>query len=409
VAIHDAPLARPVVFADPLKTAKKVTALLREKEKVDLVICLSHSGLGKDDAGNWSGEDVTMAQKVPGIDVIISGHTHTLIDKPLVVNGVPIVQTGAYGAGLGRLELEIGNGKVLRTEAQVVPVTDAVAANMFFQQAIDDQEKKINNEILEPLGFQYGSVIAETTFPLNCTEGKEAEKSNLGPLIADALYAYVKHLSLEGTDITLFPTGMVRDNIVPGATGKQTVADLFRVVSLGSGNDGIPGYPLARVYVTGKELKGIMEVLYLAPSSSPSNYMYFGGLDATFDPDKGLLRKITSIHITDKTGHFVPIDWSKENTKLYSLTANTYILEFIGIIKKLSKGLVKVTLKDANGNPIHSINEALIDADPSAEGAQEVKEWMALLWYLQQQQDVNNNGIPDIPETYRTGTPRLHQ
>lgn len=410
VAIHDAPLARPVMFTNPEKTARKLATLLREKEKVDLVICLSHSGLGKDDAGNWTGEDVLLAQKVPGIDVIISGHTHTLIDKPLVVNGKPIVQTGAYGAGLGRLELEIDNGKVLRSEASVIPIDDAIAANTAFQQAISGQEKLITQYILKPLGLQYNSVIAETTFPLICNEGKEAENSNLGPLIADAIYAYVNRNTPEGANITLFPTGMVRDNIVPGATGKQSVADLFRVVSLGSGNDGVPGYPLARVYVTGKELKGIMEVLYLAPSSSPSNYMYFGGLDAAYNPEKGLLKKITAIQTLDKDKKdYVPVDWSKQNTKLYSLTANTYLLEFIGIIKKLSKGLVKVTLKDANGNPINSINAAIIDADPAVEGVQEIKEWMALLWYLQQQPDSNGNGIRNIPETYRTGSPRLHK
>ncbi|MFO7370946.1 MAG: bifunctional UDP-sugar hydrolase/5'-nucleotidase [Bacteroidales bacterium] len=410
VAIHDAPLSRPVEFKDPLKTAKEMTALLREKEKVDLVICLSHSGLGKDDAGNWTGEDVTLAQKVPGIDVIISGHTHTLIDKPLVVNGIPIVQTGAYGSGLGRLELEIGQGKVLRSEARVITINDSIAASTAFQEAITDQEQLITQHILQPLGLQYNSVIAETDFPLICIEGKEAENSNLGPLIADAIYAYVNLNTPEGADITLFPTGMVRDNIVPGATGKQSVADLFRVVSLGSGNDGVPGYPLARVYVTGKELKGIMEVLYLAPSSSPSNYMYFGGLNATFNPEKGLLRKITSIQTREKDKKdYVPVDWSKQNSKLYSLTANTYLLEFIGIIKKLSKGLIRVTLKDANGNPINSINEAIIDADMAVEGVQEIKEWMALLWYLQQQPDSNGNGIADIPETYRTGSPRLHR
>lgn len=410
VAIHDAPLSRPVEFNDPLKTAKEITALLHDKERVDLVICLSHSGLGKDDAGNWTGEDVLLAQKVPGIDVIISGHTHTLIDKPLVVNGTPIVQTGAYGAGLGRLELEIDNGKVLRSDSRVITINDSIAANTAFQEAISDQEKLITQHILQPLDLQYNSVITETDFPLICTEGKEAENSNLGPLIADAIYAYVNRNTSDGAHITLFPTGMVRDNIVPGATGKQSVADLFRVVSLGSGNDGVPGYPLARVYVTGKELKGIMEVLYLAPSSSSSNYMYFGGLDATFNPEKGLLRKITSIKTLDKDKKdYVPVDWSKHNAKLYSLTANTYLLEFIGIIKKLSKGLVRVTLKDANGNPINSINEAIIDADPVVEGVQEIKEWMALLWYLQQQSDINGNGIPDIPETYRTGLPRLHR
>jgi 5'-nucleotidase len=410
VAIHDAPLSRPVEFKDPLKTAKEMTALLREREKVDLVICLSHSGLGKDASGNWIGEDVSLAQKVPGIDVIVSGHTHTLIDKPLVVNGVPIVQTGAYGAGLGRLELEISQGKVMRSDAKVMSITDAIAASTVVQQAIFAQEKLISESILAPLGLEYSSVIAETSFPLVCNEGKEAATSNLGMLIADAIKAFVNEKSPEGAGITLFPAGMVRDNIVPGKTGKQSVADLFRVVSLGSGNDGIPGYPLARVYVTGKELKGIMEVLYLAPSSSPDNYMYFGGLDATFNPEKGLLKKITSMKTLDEDGKdYVEVDWSKQNSTLYSLTANTYLLEFIGIIKKLSKGLVKVTLKDVKGNPIHSINQALIDADPSAEGVQGVKEWMALLWYLQQQPDMNGNGIPDIPETYRTGSPRLHR
>ena len=410
VAIHDAPLSRPVEFKDPLKTAKEITALLCEKEKVDLVICLSHSGLGKDDAGNWAGEDVTLAQKVPDIDVIISGHTHTLIDKPLVVNGVPIVQAGAYGAGLGRLELEIGQGKVMRSDAKVVPITDAIAASPVVQQAIVTQEKLISKNILAPLGLEYSSLVAETRFPLICNEGKEASTSNLGMLIADAINAFVSEKSPEGAGIALFPTGMVRDNIVPGNTGKQSVADLFRVLSLGSGNDGIPGYPLARVYVTGKELKGIMEVLYLAPSSSPDNYMYFSGVDASFNPDKGLLKKITCIQIHDKDKKdYMPVDWSKHNAKLYSLTANTYLLEFIGIIKKLSKGLVRVTLKDANGNPINSINEAIIDADPAVEGVQEIKEWMALLWYLQQQSDINGNGIPDIPEIYRTGLPRLHR
>lgn len=408
VAIHDAPLARPVEFKDPLKTAKEMSALLREKEKVDLVICLSHSGVDKDASGNWTGEDVTIAQKVPGIDVIISGHTHTLIDKPLVVNGVPIVQTGAYGAGLGRLELEIGQGKVMRSDAKIIPITDAIATSPVVQQAIVAQEKLISERILTPLGLEYSSVVAETSFPLICNLGNEASTSNLGMLIADAIDAYVNEMSSEGAGVTLFPAGMVRDNIVPGTTGKQSVADLFRIVSLGRGYDDIPGYPLARVYVTGKELKGIMEVLYLAPSSSPDNYMYFGGVESTFNPDKGLLKKITSIRTADKNGEFKEVDWSKTNTRLYSLTANTYILEFIGIIKKLSKGLVRVTLKDVNGNPINSIHEAIIDADPALEGVQEIKEWMALLWYLQQQKDINGNTVPDIPEAYQNGTPRLH-
>ena len=290
-AISDAPLARPVEFEDPVKTAAKFARLLKEKEKVDLVICLSHGGVHKDKNGNWTGEDVILAQKVPEIDVIISGHTHTLLDKPLIVNGIPIVQTGSYGKGLGRLELEVSNGKVVRSSSRVIPVTDEIPGDPEIQRMIVQQEQKISDKVPASLHLTYTSVITETSFPLVCNEDTMLEKSNLGPLISDAIYSYVNFHNPPGADITLFPAGLVFDDIIPGATGKQSLADIFRVVPMGSGNDDIPGYPLARIYVTGKELKGILEILYLAPSSSADNYIYFGGLRAAFNPEKGLLKE----------------------------------------------------------------------------------------------------------------------
>lgn len=406
-AIHDAPLARPVHFEDPVKSARKYARLLKEKDRVDLVICLSHSGVTKDKSGHWSGEDVELAKKVPEIDVIISGHTHTLLDKPLIVNGIPIVQTGAYGKGLGRLELEISKGKIMHSDSRVIPVNDAIPGNPEIQQMINSQENVISKSILKGLNLSYSSIITETSFPLLCDEDTLLEKSNLGPLIADAIYAYVNKQNAPGVDVAMFAAGMIRDNIIPGATGKQSVADLFRVVSLGRGNDNIPGYPLARIYVTGKELKGIMEVLYLAPANQADNYIYFSGLKATYDPGKGLLKKITSIEIGDQIRGFTKVDWSRHNKKLYSITANTYLLQFIGIIKKLSHGLVKVRLKNEKGEPLQSIGAAIIDGDKNLPGIQEVKEWMALVWFLQQQPDINGNGIPDVPDYYRTGSPRL--
>ena len=408
-AIDDAPLARPVKFEDPVKTAARLARFLKDKEKVDLVICLSHGGVRKDKNGNWTGEDVALAQKVPEIDVIISGHTHTLLDKPLIVNGIPIVQSGSYGKGLGRLELEVRNGKIVGSGSSVIPITDEIQGDPEIQRLILQQEKNISDKVPESLHITYSSVITETSFPLVCNEDTFLDKSNLGPLISDAVYSYVNFHNPPGADISLFPAGLVFDDIKPGATGKQSLADIFRVIPMGSGKDDIPGYPLARIYVTGKELKGIMEVLYLAPSSSPDNYIYFAGLRATFDPEKGLLKKITSIETGDSEKGFTPVDWSKKNKKLYSLTANTYLLEFVGIIKKLSHSLVKVTLKNEKGEPLQSIYDAMIDADPDKPGTQEVKEWMALVWYLQQQPDINGNGIPDIPIYYSTGSPRLHR
>ncbi len=406
-AIHDAPLARPLKFADPVKTARKYARFLKEKEKADMVICLSHGGVTKDKTGQWAGEDVNLAHKVPEIDLIISGHTHTLLPRPIMVNNTPVVQTGAYGSGIGKLIYETQQHEIRLSEAKVLPVNDDIPGNNEIQQKIIRQQEIITEKILKPAGLAYNLIVTETSYPLICDEDTMLAASNLGPLIAGALYEYVNTFTMQGTDITMFPAGMVRSNIIPGEKGQQSVADIFRVVSLGSGNDSIPGYPLARVYVTGKELKGIMEILYIAPSSSADNYIYFGGLKATYNPDKGLLKKITSIETGNAVSGYTKVDWSKENRRLYSITANTYLLEFVGIIKKLSKGLVKVTLKDETGKPIHSVYDAVIDADSRKQGIQEIKEWMALIWYLQHQADMNGNGVPEVPEYYRRGNPGL--
>ena len=97
----DTPFAKPVTFADHVETSKKMVALLRDKEKVDLVVCLSHTGTSP---VKKHSEDENLAREVPGIDVIISGHTHTVLPKPIMIGKTVIVAAGSYGAYLGRLD-----------------------------------------------------------------------------------------------------------------------------------------------------------------------------------------------------------------------------------------------------------------------------------------------------------------
>jgi 5'-nucleotidase/UDP-sugar diphosphatase len=190
---------------------------------------------------------------------------------------------------------------------------------------------------------------------------------------------------------------VIRDDIVPGM---QSAPDLFRVMSLGSGMDNVPGYPLSRLYVTGKELKSVLEILQVAYKSNPDNYCYYSGLRVEYNPDKGLLRKIKKIEIVHTDGSLSPVDFSKKNRTLYSVTANSYMLEFFGIIKKMSFGLINVIPKDINGNRINDMKMAVIDMNGNSEGVQEGKEWLALLEYLSSMKDINNNGIPDIDSKY---------
>jgi 5'-nucleotidase/UDP-sugar diphosphatase len=71
-------------FPDATETAREMVTILREKEKVDVVICLSHGGLQAGKDGRFTeGEDVNLAKAVPGIDVVISGHSHTEVQRRL--------------------------------------------------------------------------------------------------------------------------------------------------------------------------------------------------------------------------------------------------------------------------------------------------------------------------------------
>jgi len=391
-----APLSKPVKFSRQFSLASKMVKGL-QKEKCDIIICMSHSGISKDKRGKWAGEDVKLAKTVKGIDVIISGHTHTLLDKPLIINDIPIIQAGEYGKNVGRLALTWSGGKIRIDDYNLLPVDDNIEGSKEIENMIEEQEALVSKEILVPLGIRYSDPVAETAFLLECNEYGDFKASNLGPVIADAIYHYVNNHSVAGCDISMVAVGVIRDKIVQGIL---TAPDVFRIMSLGSGEDDIPGYPLSRLYVTGKELKNILEILQVAYKSSSSNYCFFSGLRIEFNPEKGLLRKICRIEIVSPDRNVREVDFSKHNKTLYSLTANSYMLEFIGIIKKMSFGLINVVPKDSEGNPVTDMKNAVIDMNEEAAGIQEGKEWLALMEFLGKMEDSGQNGIPDIDKKY---------
>lgn len=102
-----------VRYTDPLVAANKTARFLKEEMGCSLIICLSHLGL-KYESKKIS--DLILAESTENVDIIIGGHTHTFLDKPMVVNnlkGLPVVvnQVGWAGINLGRLDITIAKGK----------------------------------------------------------------------------------------------------------------------------------------------------------------------------------------------------------------------------------------------------------------------------------------------------------
>jgi len=391
------PNALPVIFSKRTAFAKKMVKEL-QNEKCEIIICLSHSGISKEKNGSWGGEDVALASAVKGINLIVGGHSHTKLDQPVIINGIPIVQTGEFGQFVGRLSLSYSGGNIKVVDYKLIPINDSIRGDAKINELIEEQKGRISSEILKPLGVDYDKPIAETDFRVEGNDLGDFMESNLGPLVADAIHYYVNSHNSKGTDVSMVAAGVLFDKILPGV---QTAADIFRVVPLGYGKDNIPGYPLSRLFVTGRELKSILEILQVAYKSSPDNYCYYSGLRVVYDPDKLLFQKIKRIEIVHSDGSIVNVDFSKKNKSIYSVTANSYMLEFIGIIKKLSVGLINVVPKDAYGIPVKDLKTAVIDVDEKMEGVQEGKEWLALAEYLSKMKDTNGNGIPDLDVKYK--------
>jgi len=96
-----------VSYLDPVQTANKTAALLKNREDCDLVICLSHLGYN---SGGKGADDITLAAESEDIDIILGGHSHTLLhfaDRRLNKNGVEVIinQVGDRGIYLGRLDI----------------------------------------------------------------------------------------------------------------------------------------------------------------------------------------------------------------------------------------------------------------------------------------------------------------
>ena len=395
-AVKDAPRAVPVTFEKQFSFARKMVKELKS-EKCDIIICISHSGVTKEKNGEWGGEDVELAKAVKGIDLIIGGHTHTKLDHPIIVKGIPIVQAGEFGQFVGCLKLSYSPGKLKLTSYRLIPVDDNVLGDEHINSIIQEQKEKINQQILKPLGMDYNKPVVESGFKIEGNDVGDYVNSNIGPMIADAIQYYVNFHNRKGTDISMVAAGMIFDKIVPGV---QTAPDIFRVMPLGSGNDDVPGYALSRLYVTGRELKSILEILQVAAKSKPEDYCYYSGIRVDYDPEGGLFKKIKKIEIIRNDGTLINVDFSKKNKSLYSLTADSYMLDFIGIIKKMSFGLINVVPKDEAGNKIKDMKSAVIDINESLDGIQEGKEWLALIEYLGSMKDTNGNGIPDVDKKY---------
>lgn len=117
---------KETAYLDPIEIAQDMTKILKHKEKCDLVICLSHLGYSYKNEPNKI-SDVVLAKKTKDIDLIIGGHTHTFLNKPVIEKNsdgkeVIINQVGCHGINLGRIDFYFSNDATLTSNGKSIIV-----------------------------------------------------------------------------------------------------------------------------------------------------------------------------------------------------------------------------------------------------------------------------------------------
>ena len=372
---HDCAPTSGMVLEDAAATAQAVVDRIEaEVPQPRVVVCLSHSGT---DSDSKKSEDEQLAEATTGIDLIVSGHTHSTLEKPLQVKDTYIVSCGEYSKNLGVVNLNITSDGIKLADYQLVAINDSVEEDPAIAARIEEYKGLVEESYLSRFGLTYDQVLAQNpvAFESQNQMSSTHHESPLGNLIADSYKWAVQQAEGENhipIDFALTAAGVVRESL---PTGDLTVSDVFNVSSLGIGADGVPGYPLVSVYITGKDLKNAFEVDASVQPLMSAAQLYFNGMTFTFNPNRMIFNKVTDCAQVLDDGTHVKI----EDDQLYRVVTGLYCGQMLGAVNGKSFGILNITPRDENGIEITDLDAHIIHNPDGTE----LKEWYALASYLQ--------------------------
>ena len=258
---------KPVTITNTVEAASKLALQLRPQ--VDVLIVLSHNSFDS---------NVELAKLIPGVDAIISGHSHLKVPKAVLVKNagreVPVVETGAWAKFLGDLKLTVTPG--LKTVAfknyQLHPISPDITKDPAIDAMITAEDARLN----QMFGDDVSRVVADSDIDLI---QQDAQESSLGNLAVKAYRAAthadlsLEEISLTGVDIAKGPvTLMDLHNVVPHiynpATGKEWLLHVWNA--------------------RGSDISLVLNVFYtvsgIAPLSSPLGWMSADNVALTWKP-----------------------------------------------------------------------------------------------------------------------------
>ena len=256
-------------FKTPVEVAEKLIPKLNKK--ADLVIAVTH--MGHYDNGNYGGNapgDVTLARSVAGIDVIVGGHSQVPLFEPDVQNGTLILQAHEWGKYVGRLDLTVKNGEIVKSKYRLIPVNlkDSVKdAEGNSTRVLREAEIPEDAEMLAMLTPYQEKGAESLNVVIGSSNGKfvgdrsvvRSNPTNLGVLIAKAQMEKAK------ADVAVMNSGGIRADM---EGGEITYKDVLTVQPFAN--------ILTYVDMTGAELLDYLSVAISKEAGSGAFAQFYG-------------------------------------------------------------------------------------------------------------------------------------
>jgi 2',3'-cyclic-nucleotide 2'-phosphodiesterase (5'-nucleotidase family) len=199
-----------------------VIETLRSREGVHLVVLLSHLGLP---------QDLQLLADIPGVDICLSGHTHNRLYRPIRQGQTIVMQSGSHGAFLGRLEVEVSDGKVIDFDHRLIEVAQSIPP--------DAEMEGLVQQVLQPFRAELSEEVGETRQALDRGLNLETSMDNL---LLSAL------LEETGAQVA-FSNGWRYGAPIP--PGPVTMNDLYNIIPMNP--------PVSTVQITGEEMTAMLE------------------------------------------------------------------------------------------------------------------------------------------------------
>ena len=307
VANDTAELATPgpniTIAEDVAKISEQVQKL--KQDGVDKIIALTHVGYPR---------DLEFIAKIPDVDVVVGGHTHTLLSNtdqkaegpyPTLVDNpggykVPVVQAGQYSKYLGDLKVVFDDNGVVKESKG-----DPILIDSSFKP--DEATLKRIDELKAPIEALKSKVVGSSEGPI---EGDRkvcrVKECSMGNLVADATLARVKD---QGVTIAFANSGGLRSSI---DAGDVSMGEVLTVLPFQN--------TVATFQLKGEDIRAALENGVSQIDDGAGRFMQVSGLKYSFDRSKPAGGRVVSVEVKEGDA-FVPVD----PAKTYIVAANNYV------------------------------------------------------------------------------------